>query len=279
MRVLLCLTLTALLSGCSTTWYKEGATQSEFEHDKAQCTADAYQQFPVSNVSNAIGQPTTTPMLTTCQSSYGATSCMTTGGQVQPAPTITYDANGGARGAAFKACMYERGYSTEAPRPTETTSATSARSNERYPTINETAANSKNAATPGRPITEFLATGVCEKLVVGGNDLTKQSTNSLRRTIYPNGWNAIRVETNGGEAVLFSTRPEVVVSPELSSFDVETLGVDAGKGQGVSFVAASGRCQILYVQNDKKFICKMRAERDGRTIELSFRFSRWTTRN
>lgn len=95
-------------------WYKPGATQSEFEYDKAQCTAEAYQQFPVANVSNTIGQATTTPILTTCQSSYGSsygtTNCTTTGGQYQP-----YDANTGGRGAAFKACMYGRGYTTEAP--------------------------------------------------------------------------------------------------------------------------------------------------------------------
>ncbi|CAG2155364.1 hypothetical protein LMG26411_04910 [Cupriavidus numazuensis] len=86
----LILMVSLLVAGCTTTWYKEGATQNEFEHDKAQCTADAYRQFPVSNVSTPIGQAITTPMLTTCQSinsgSYGTTNCTTTGGYVQPPP-------------------------------------------------------------------------------------------------------------------------------------------------------------------------------------------------
>jgi len=289
MRLLLCLSLTALLSGCATTWYKEGATQSDFEHDKALCTVNAYRRFPVSNVSTAVGQATTTPILTSCQNSFGTTNCTTTGGQVQPAPTITRDANAGARGAAFDACMYEQGYSTvapaaAAPSASATIAADHPLSKERYPAIGaqspehyppiETAANSKNAATPGKQTAELPVVGVCEKLVVGGKDLTKQCANSLLRTTYPNGWNAIRVETKSGEPVQFSTRPEVVVSPELSTFDVETLGINSGKGQGVTFVEARGRCQIQQGQADKKLTCEMQAAKEGRTIVLSFRFSR-----
>lgn len=275
------LCLITLLSGCAVKWYKPGATQSEFEYDKAQCTAEAYQQFPVANVSNTIGQATTTPILTTCQSSYGGsygtTNCMTTGGQYRPAPTITYDANTGGRGAVFKACMYGRGYTTEAPAAIPPTAARPPQSTENYPPIDTTSARNKTVATPAKPpITEFVAVGGCEKLEIGGKNIAKQCGKSLRRTIYPNGWSAFRIGINDGQTMLFSTRPEVTLSPESAGLDVETLGFDGGKGAGVSFLQASGQCQILQVKDGKRLTCQMRAENDLRgPIAFSFQFKEW----
>ncbi|MFC4343095.1 hypothetical protein [Cupriavidus numazuensis] len=165
--------------------------------------------------------------------------------------------------------MYALGYSTEAPRSTTTTAAASSTLSPAY----ERPALKTNTATVETPtITELQVTGVCEKLVVSGRDLTLRGAN-LRRTVYPNGWNAMRVEIGGGQTLLFSTRPEVVVSPELSSFNVETFGLDAGRGEGVSFLEASGQCQIRQSKVGKKLTCEMQTAKDGRKAGLSFRFS------
>lgn len=76
--------------------------------------------------------------------------------------------------------------------------------------------------------------------------------------------------------MLFSTRPEVALSPESASLDVETLGFDGGNGEGVSFLQAAGQCQIMQVEGAKRLTCQMRAEKNLRgPIAFSFQFKEW----
>ncbi len=107
-----------LLSGC-TTWYKPGATQQDFDQDKAACVAASYVEFPVATTTIRTGAGYTTPVQTNCQSfSYGNNSqmnCTSTGGEYRPPPTLFMDQNIGARNAAFRSCMYGRGYTTQRP--------------------------------------------------------------------------------------------------------------------------------------------------------------------
>jgi hypothetical protein len=105
----------ALLAGCVTHWYKDGATKAAFDEDRTQCVAEAYRSVPAHDVPVTIGNGYTEPAYTTCAGGYGSANCVTTGGNYVPPTTIPMDANRPARRAAFNACMYDRGWSKRKP--------------------------------------------------------------------------------------------------------------------------------------------------------------------
>lgn len=106
-------------TGCAgpTFWVKQGVTNAEAERDKAECVSAAYQQFPV-----AIPQPTqpvvSGPTQINC-STYGSTTNCTSYSSgsfaVQP-PDFYQDQNMVPRQAAFRGCMYGRGYVLQSAR-------------------------------------------------------------------------------------------------------------------------------------------------------------------
>src|SRR5687767_3496156 len=102
------LLLMSTLVGCSSTWFKPGATQQDFDADRVACTDAAYRAAPVSyseTRTTLAGQPS----FTNCTGGGGSVNCVTTGGGPGPTVAFSTDQNSGARTAALNACMYQRG--------------------------------------------------------------------------------------------------------------------------------------------------------------------------
>jgi hypothetical protein len=74
----------ALLAGCTTYYYKPGATTQDFEIDKASCTTQAYQYAPPAMQGVQIGGGYNQPTYTNCYGGYGSVNCTTTGGGYVP---------------------------------------------------------------------------------------------------------------------------------------------------------------------------------------------------
>jgi len=111
-RRILIVCLLATLVGC-VRWNKPGADHADFDHDKAMCIAQSYRDAPVANSNVALGSGYNQPAYTRCNGSGNTMNCTTTGGSYVPPPTISTDQNVGARNAAFRACMYEAGWSEQ----------------------------------------------------------------------------------------------------------------------------------------------------------------------
>ncbi len=128
MKKLLSLTLISLLTGCVQTWYKPGATQTEFNSDDTYCRTVAFSYAPPNISQVEIGNGYVEPAMTNCNGSimgsndgyggvYGTTTnnCTTTGGRYVPPPKISVDNNSQARKAAYTSCLYNKGWTTVKP--------------------------------------------------------------------------------------------------------------------------------------------------------------------
>lgn len=113
----------ALLVGCTTYYYKEGATPRDFEVDKAACIAQSYQAAPVAMTGVQVGGGYTQPTYTNCYGGYGSVNCTTTGGGYVPPAVIPVDVNNRARNAMFESCLIAKGWSTQKPVATPVVSA------------------------------------------------------------------------------------------------------------------------------------------------------------
>ena len=114
MRLAILVASVWVLAGCAT-YYKPGGTQQGFDQDKASCIAASYQQFPTATVGVQSGTGYNTPVQTSCQTWNNQTNCTSTGGEYKAPPIVYQDQNMQPRNAAFRSCMYQRGYSTQKP--------------------------------------------------------------------------------------------------------------------------------------------------------------------
>jgi hypothetical protein len=104
--------LIMMFSACSTqVWVKSGANQSDFQIAKGQCTVASYSAVQITPTQVNIGSGYTSPIYTNCNNVGYSTSCVSSGGNYVPPPTIQYDANAQARNEVFKGCMYGKGWS------------------------------------------------------------------------------------------------------------------------------------------------------------------------
>ena len=116
MKVLLVISAALLLGGCATktVWHKPGITNPDAERDKAECTASAYQQFPVAN-SPPPQTSSGLPAQVNCTTYGNTTSCTTLSSSslaIQPID-VYQDQNIPPRQSAIKACMYRLGYTLQ----------------------------------------------------------------------------------------------------------------------------------------------------------------------
>lgn len=107
--------LFSLLTACSTTWYKRGATKQDFIADRQDCIAESYREAPVANTPVQMGIGNSQPIYTNCTGSYNNVNCTSTGGGYVPPPHIDIDQNISVRDVFFKDCMYKHGWSTVRP--------------------------------------------------------------------------------------------------------------------------------------------------------------------
>lgn len=137
MRILLLLLILLSLIGC-VRYYKPGAGQAEFNADSAFCEMNAYKFAPPAVARVVIREGYRESTHTNCLGNinmqengtvsrgtyYGNTNgtitnnCTTTGGEYVPPATVDIDNNQSARNAAYKNCLYQKGWSTV--KPTET---------------------------------------------------------------------------------------------------------------------------------------------------------------
>jgi hypothetical protein len=110
-RPLALFSLTILLTGC-VTWSKTGATQQDFDVDKAACESQAYSVAPSAVTGVRVGSGYNQPTYTNCTGYENTVNCTTTGGGYIPPPVIYIDQNVNARNSAFANCMYKNGWST-----------------------------------------------------------------------------------------------------------------------------------------------------------------------
>ena len=134
MRKLLSLLILLSLIGC-VRYYKPGAGQAEFNADSAFCEMNAYKFAPPAVERVVIRGAYREPTQTNCSGNinmqengtasrgtyYGNTNgtitnnCTTTGGNYVPPATVDIDNNQSARNAAYRNCLYQRGWSTVKP--------------------------------------------------------------------------------------------------------------------------------------------------------------------
>jgi hypothetical protein len=108
------LLLVLVFTGCATySWYNPSKNQNEFYQDKYICIQQSAQAFPVVIQQQSYGIGYTTDSITTCNTLYGQTDCITTPGTYQPPATIAFDVNEGNRNTAFNACMNAKGWSLQ----------------------------------------------------------------------------------------------------------------------------------------------------------------------
>jgi antitoxin component YwqK of YwqJK toxin-antitoxin module len=139
MKKLLSLLILLSLIGC-VRYYKPGAGQAEFNADSAFCEMNAYKFAPPAVervvIRGAYREPTQTNCLGNINMNengtvsrgtyYGNTNgtvinnCTTTGGEYVPPATVDIDNNQGARNAAYRNCLHQRGWSTVKPQQTPT---------------------------------------------------------------------------------------------------------------------------------------------------------------
>jgi hypothetical protein len=131
MKKLLSLLILLSLVGC-VRYYKPGAGQAEFNADSAFCEMNAYKFAPPAVerlvIRGAYQEPTQTNCLGNINMQengtasrgtyYGNTNgtitnnCTTTGGNYVPPATVDIDNNQSARNAAYKNCLFQKGWST-----------------------------------------------------------------------------------------------------------------------------------------------------------------------
>lgn len=100
-----------LLAACQTYWERPGSTAADFERDKAQCLAQAYQQYPESRTAYQSGPGYQEPDQTTCYDMGSQIQCRTQRGQYTPPPVMyTPDSNIYVRQIAVENCFYEHGW-------------------------------------------------------------------------------------------------------------------------------------------------------------------------
>lgn len=134
MRILISILILVTLTGC-VRYYKPGAGQAEFNADSAFCEMNAYKFAPPAVerivIRGAYREPTQTNCLGNINMNengtasrgtyYGNTTgtvinnCTTTGGEYVPPATVDVDNNQGARNAAYRNCLHQRGWSTVKP--------------------------------------------------------------------------------------------------------------------------------------------------------------------
>jgi hypothetical protein len=142
MKKLLSLLILLSLTGC-VRYYKPGAGQAEFNADSAFCEMNAYKFAPPAVERVVIRGAYQEPTQTNCSGNinmqengtasrgtyYGNTNgtitnnCITTGGKYVPPATVDIDNNQSARNAAYKNCLFQKGWSTVKPaevKPPET---------------------------------------------------------------------------------------------------------------------------------------------------------------
>jgi hypothetical protein len=102
-RYVLILWLAAMSAGCSTepayTWSKSAPGTNQTEADMAACEAEAYK---------TVGSPPQGQKAPDCESSFG---CGMSQGATVAQNHEAREAWESARDAAFRSCMFERGYS------------------------------------------------------------------------------------------------------------------------------------------------------------------------
>jgi hypothetical protein len=103
-----------ILTGCATTWTKDGGTQQQFNDDKFECELSASKDFPEQLQSRQYGGGQL-PSETTCQTFGYTTNCTTYPGAYIPPRTKTVDLNDRDRRKAFERCMRYKGYEKKRP--------------------------------------------------------------------------------------------------------------------------------------------------------------------
>ncbi|HEY0294046.1 MAG TPA: hypothetical protein VGC69_01790 [Bordetella sp.] len=107
-RLLGCAALLALvLSGCTQyQWYKDRATQDDYNQDTYACDMESAHAYPAVPAIGIVSPGFMTPPRTYCR----ARGCYTSPGYYIPPDMGTVDLNEDNRSEAAKRCMYARGW-------------------------------------------------------------------------------------------------------------------------------------------------------------------------
>jgi hypothetical protein len=123
MRFLAATALVVALAGCSSDYYKPGATEQDLQTDRAACNAQSLAGAPPVMTSGPFGVGYNNVANANCFGpGFGAVTCNPigpAGSSYVPPPSLSTDVNGGARHALFESCMSARGWSHQKPAQAE----------------------------------------------------------------------------------------------------------------------------------------------------------------
>lgn len=110
-RLLGCAALLALAGCTQYQWYKENATQDDFNRDVYACDIESAKAYPAIPSIQPVSPGYMSPGLTRCYSSpSGHTRCFSSPGYFMPPAMGTVDLNEDNRNQAANRCMVARGW-------------------------------------------------------------------------------------------------------------------------------------------------------------------------